>query len=334
MHGLVRDMCRHRTAGTVVEPRSGQPFAAGPVVLDVVIVGGGPAGLTAGLVLGRCRRRVLICDNGHPRNAASRALHGYLTRDGIAPSELLRIGRDELRPYGIEMRHVTVVDVQRMPEGFSVTLEGGETVIARMVLFATGVRDHVPAIDGMDACFGISAFHCPYCDGWEVRDSRLVVIGVRGAATSLALALKTWSNDVTICSNGPARLASRHLEQLAAQHIAVHQSEIVRLDHDRGQARQLVLRGGTAVPCDTVFLATGQSPHCDLPRRLGCEFTRRGTVKTDRLGHTCVPGLYVVGDASRDVQFVVVAASEGAKAAVAINKALQQRAGLAAAPIP
>jgi thioredoxin reductase len=303
-------------------------------VLDVVIVGGGPAGLSAALVLGRCRRRVLVCDNGHPRNAASRALHGYLTRDGIAPSELLRIGRDELALYGIEMRPVTVVDVQPISEGFSVALETGDAVMTRAVLLATGVRDHLPEIEGMEACYGRSAFHCPYCDGWEVRDRRLVVIGVRGAAAGLALALKTWTDDVTICSNGPARLATRHREQLAAQHIAVQRAPIERLDHEGGQARRLVLKGGAAIECDAVFFATGQSPQCDLPQRLGCEFTRRGTVKTDRLGHTCVPGLYVVGDASRDVQFVVVAASEGAKAGVAINKALQQRAGLAAAPIP
>jgi thioredoxin reductase len=303
-------------------------------VLDVVIVGGGPAGLSAALVLGRCRRRVLVCDDGHPRNAASRALHGYLTRDGVAPSELLRIGRDELAPYGVELRQATVVDVQRLSEGFTVTLDTGDAVLARAVLLATGVRDHVPEIEGMDACYGRSVFHCPYCDGWEVRERRLVVIGVRGAATGLALALKTWTDNVTICSNGPARLASRHREQLAAQDISVHQARVERLDHEDGQARRLVLEGGATVDCDAVFFATGQSPRCDLPQRLGCEFTRRGTVKTDRLGHTCVPGLYVVGDASRDVQFVVVAASEGAKAAVAINKALQQRAGLAAAPVP
>jgi thioredoxin reductase len=264
---------------------------------------------------------------------AARALHGYLSRDGVPPLDLLRIGREELQPYGIEIRQATVVDVRPMPEGFTVTLEGGDMVVARMVLLATGVRDHLPPVEGLDACYGTSVFHCPYCDGWEVRDRRLVVIGIRGAAAGLALALKTWSDEVTICSNGPARFAVRHRQQLADRQIAVHQSPIVRLDHEGGQARRLVLTSGDTVPCEAVFFATGQSPQCDLPRRLGCEFTRRGTVKTDRLGHTCVPGLYVVGDASRDVQFVVVAASEGAKAGVAINKALQQRAGLAAAPV-
>jgi thioredoxin reductase len=300
-------------------------------MLDVIIVGGGPAGLSAALVLGRCRRHVLVCDAGQPRNNASRALHGYLTRDGIAPQELLRLGREELRPYGIELRQITVTGAScRAGSGFDVTLETGERLQARALLLATGVRDELPAVPGMHECFGISVHHCPYCDGWEVRDKSLVVVGRGGAAAGLALSLKTWSDRVAICSNGRARLNPIHRQQVLAQRIRVYETIISRLEHDHGQLRAVVFASGERMPCEAVFFAAAQHPQSDLPLRFGCELTRRGVVKTDDLGHTHVPGLYVVGDASRDVQFAVVAAAEGAKAAVAINTALQAMAGLAA----
>jgi thioredoxin reductase len=305
-------------------------IAAG--VLDVVVIGGGPAGLSAALMLGRCRRRVLVCDSGHPRNASARALHGYLTRDGIPPPRLLEIGREELRPYGVELRHVTVVDVACTPEGFAVHLDTGEQLASRKLLVATGVRDHLPDLEGLADCYGISVHHCPYCDGWEVRDRSLAVVGSGSGAAGLALSLKTWSQHVVICSNGRARIPRPHRDRLAAKGIEVIERRIERVDHEEGHIRRLVMRDGTDVACEAVFFSGRQSPQCDLARRLGCEFTRKGTVQTDHLGQTRVPGLYVVGDASRDVQFVIVAAAEGAKAAVAINKALQETAGLTVVP--
>jgi thioredoxin reductase len=298
-------------------------------VYDVVIVGGGPAGLSAALVLGRCRRHVLLCDTGTPRNAASAALHGYLTRDGVPPLDLLQLGRDELGPYGIELRDVEVTDIGRDGELFEVTIAHGDRVMARSVLLATGVRDHLPPVAGIDECYGVTVHHCPYCDGWEHRDKALAVVGHGAAAAGLALSLKTWSADVVLCTNGPSRLKPDQRSQLAAQQIAVHQARIARVDHEDRRVRRLVLEGAAAVPCNAIFFAGTQSQQCEFPRRLGCEFTRRGTVKTDHLGETCVPGIYVVGDASRDVQFAIVAAAEGAKAGVAINKALQARSGLA-----
>ncbi|MGH8187095.1 MAG: NAD(P)/FAD-dependent oxidoreductase, partial [Steroidobacteraceae bacterium] len=277
-----------------------------------------------------CRRRVVVCDAGKPRNAAARALHGYLTRDGIVPSELLRLGREELEPYGIHLRHVSVSAVTCTGNTFDVRLETGEQLVTRTVLLATGVRDDLPAIEGLEACYGISVHHCPYCDGWESRERALAVIGQGASGAALALSLKTWSDRVTLCSNGRARLSTVQRARLDAQQIAVVEAPIARLDHVDGRGRALVPFSGEPVACAAVFFSAGQSPQSDLPRRLGCEFTRRGTVKTDHLGQTRVPGLYVVGDASRDVQFVIVAAAEGAKAAVAINKALQARAGLSA----
>jgi thioredoxin reductase len=296
-------------------------------VYDVVIVGAGPAGLSAALILGRCRRRVLLCDSGRPRNAASRALHGYLSRDGIPPLELLRLGRDELRPYGIEPRETTVSDVTRSGDGFEVAIEGGERIQARTVLLATGVRDTLPPVPGIDECYGISVHHCPYCDGWEVRDKTIAVLGQGPSAAGLALGLKTWTDRVVICSNGRPRLRRRQRQQLEGQDIAVIEAPVSRVDHTDGYVTHVVLDDGRRVPCDAVFFSSGQL-QSELPGRLGCELTHKGVVKTDHLGQTRVPGLYVVGDASRDVQFAIVAAAEGAKAGVAINKALQARAGL------
>jgi thioredoxin reductase len=280
-------------------------------------------------MLGRCRRRVLVCDTGQPRNGRARALHGYLTRDGIPPLELVRLGREELAPYGIEMRTAEVTGLDPRGDAFDVRLARGNQVRARLVLIATGVRDDCPAVPGLAECYGISVHHCPYCDGWEVRDKRLAVIGTGPSAAGLALALKTWSADVALCSNGRARIASRHRAQLAREHIPILESVIDRLDHDDGYARRLRFVDGSERPCDAVFFTGGQVMHSSLAQAVGCEFTRKGVVKTDHLGQTCVPGIYVVGDASRDVQFAVVAAAEGAKAAVAMNKALQARAGLA-----
>jgi thioredoxin reductase len=168
-------------------------------VFDVIVVGGGPAGLSAALMLGRCRRRVLVCDRGEPRNRYSRALHGYLTRDGIPPSEFNAIGRDELTTYGIECRATKVVSAAPVNTGFEVTLADDRVEGARFILLATGMVDELPPIGGMEACYGRSVFHCPYCDGWEWRDHRLAAVGKTSGAAKLALALTTWSREVLLC---------------------------------------------------------------------------------------------------------------------------------------
>ena len=296
---------------------------------DVVIVGGGPAGLSAALVLGRCRRRVLLCDAGTPRNQRAHELHGYLTRDGTPPLDLLRAGRRELHPYGIELRDVRVTDIETRADGFTVSMADGRAADARTVLIAGGITDALPDIPGLDQCYGVTAHHCPYCDGWEEREKTIAIVGNGASGTALALALKTWSERVLLCTHGRARLQGEHRKQLAAHAIELHDRRIEQVEHDHGRVKYLVLAGGDRIACEAIFLSTQQRPQCELPKQLGCALTNRGLVKTDHLGQTRVPGLYVAGDASRDVQFVVVAAAEGAKAGVAINKALQARAGLA-----
>jgi len=301
-------------------------------VFDVIIIGGGPAGLSAALVLARCRRRVLLCDAGQPRNARSSALHGFLSRDCIPPLELLRLGREELRPYGVEPRNATVTSLAHTDDFFEATLDDHQTVRARMALIATGVRDHLPEIPGLQECYGVTVHHCPYCDGWEHRDQVVAVIGRGTSGAGLALSLKTWTSRVVLCTNGTRAIRPRDRQQLDNQGIELHPSRIVRVEHDGPLVRAIVFANGGSVRCDAVFFSARQSQQCDFAAQLGCEMNRGGVVKTGNLGQTHLPGLYVVGDASRDVQFAIVAAAEGAKAAVAINKALQARAGLAVVP--
>ena len=287
---------------------------------DVVIVGAGPAGLSAALVLGRCRRQVLVCDNGHPRNEASHAMHGYLSRDGMPPREFLRLAREELKPYTtVALRDVTVVDARCENRRFLSTLETGETVESRKLLIATGVRDNVPRIEGIDALYGRSVFHCPYCDGWEVRGEPLAVYGKGEKGYGLSLELTAWSSDILLCTDGLSELAERQVERLSRNGIVVVEERVVRLEGSDGVLHRIVFDGREPAVRRALFFTTGQHQQSPLATALGCEINDKGTVHTGKYETTHLPGLFVAGDASHAVQWVVIAAAEGAEAAFAIN---------------
>src|SRR3954464_12559788 len=209
---------------------------------DVIIVGAGPAGLSAALILGRARRSVLVCDSGNPRNAASHALHGYLTRDGISPREFLALGRRELEPYEtVSLRHIPAIDAERDQNGrFRVTLADGAVTHARKLLVATGVCDNLPDIPGFAELYGRSVFHCPYCDGWEVRDQPLALYG-RGArrpglspeptgrGRGLRRELPGGSRGLVLCTDGPCEIDEEGLARLERARITLRQERVVRL---------------------------------------------------------------------------------------------------------
>ena len=290
---------------------------------DAIVIGGGPAGLSAALILGRCRRRVLVCDFGQPRNAASHAMHGYLTRDGVSPAEFLRLGREELAAYGVEMLLRQAVDAEVTPGGFDIVLGDGRRLSCRKLLLATGVVDRLPEVEGAREMYGRSLFHCPYCDGWESRDLPLAVIGSDHASAGLALGLKTWSADVVLCTGG-RRLATREAARLTDNGIPIRRERVLRFEGTDGRLERILFARGDPIERRAAFFHSGAHQKSSLAEHLGCDFDRRGSVRTNKLEGTRVPGLYVAGDASDDVQLVVVAAAEGAKAGFAINAALQK----------
>lgn len=287
---------------------------------DVIIVGGGPAGLSAALMLGRSRRRVLVCDTGRPRNAASRAMHGFLSRDGMAPQEFLAVARDQLRQYDtVELRRAEVVEAACRPDArFHVALADGSTFTARKLLIATGVIDNLPPIPGFAELYGRGVFHCPYCDGWEVRDRPLAVYGRGARGLGLSLELTGWSRDLVLCTDGPAEIDVEGRARLARNGIRVREERLVCLE-GREALERVVFASGEPLPRQALFFTTGQTQQSALAVNLGCEFNEKGTVRTGKYESTHLAGLYVAGDASRAVQWVVVAAAEGAEAAFAIN---------------
>jgi len=274
-------------------------------------------------MLGRCRRRVLVCDAGASRNRWSHAVHGYLTRDGTPPADLLRLAREELRAYDtVELRSAEVVDAARDAEGFDLRCDDGSRLRSRKLLLATGVVDELPPIEGLEQLYGRSVHHCPYCDGWEWRDQPIAIYGRGESGAGLALGLTVWSRDLILCTNGPAELSEEMQERLESYDIPVLEGRVRRLEGSDGRLDRIVFENGEAVARRALFFATAQRQASDLPARLGCVFTAEGAVNTGKCEATNVPGLYVCGDASREAQFVAVAAAEGAEAGMAINKAL------------
>lgn len=292
-------------------------------MIDVIVVGGGPAGLSAALVLGRACRSVVLFDSGRPRNSVSQALHGFLTRDCSDPTELRHVAREQLERYdSVEVRDEVVADARICDGGFEVDLEGGERLVCRKLLLATGIRDELPEIEGFKDFYGTSAFHCPYCDGWEWRNRRIAICGKGEKGTALALELLGWSRDIVLFTNGAAELSAEDRDCLRRNGISIEEAAVLRLAGEDGFLQAVALADGRRIGRDVLFFAAPASQSCGIASGFGCEFDEKGSVKTRAYERTNVPGLYVAGDASRHVELAIVAAAEGAMAAFAINSEL------------
>jgi thioredoxin reductase len=288
---------------------------------DVVIVGGGAAGLSAALVLGRARRRVAVVDAGAPRNAPATHMQGFLSRDGMPPADFLKIGRDEVTGYGVEIIDGTVT---RIELGFLVHLAGGETLAARRLLLTTGVDDDLPTIPGVRERWGRDLLHCPYCHGWEVRDQALGVLGTHPGAVVHAQLIRQWSGDVVFFSHtGVVSGAER--AQLEARGIRVVDGEVVGLLIEDDQLVGVELSDGSVVPRTAVFIRPRNVPHPDgLLEALGVDVDAGGFAVVDRDGTTSTPGVWAAGNVVDPRGSVIAAAGAAATAAMAINANLVQ----------
>lgn len=291
---------------------------------DVVIAGAGPAGLSAALVLGRARRRVLLCDTGTPRSWASHRMHAYLSRDGISPSAFRAVSRAQLQRYpGVRFRAAEVVNaVRRRAGGFTVHLATGSKVRSRKLLIATGLFDLVPKIPGIDQFFGRSVFPCPYCDGWEMRDKRIAVYGRGRRGYEMARAMTAWTRDIVLCTDGRARYDRAALKNLERNGIRLIERRVKLLEGVRGRLRAVVFANGKTLARDALFFDTPSRSQSQLARNIGCQFSRDGGILCGKYEATSVPGVFAAGNIIRDVQLSIVAAAEGARAAFGINRAL------------
>jgi thioredoxin reductase len=267
-----------------------------PTPHDAVIVGGGPAGLSAALVLGRARRRVLVVDDDRPANAVSQGVGGLLGHDRVKPENLRERGRRQLQEHAnVAFRHGAVVDVQRAEDGFVITTTAGPPVRTHALVLAHGLRYDPPPIPGIEALWGRSVFHCAFCDGWEVRDQPLAFQGSGVGAVRSALVLAGWSNDVVLCTDGAPDPGGALLAEAG---VRVRTEPIDQLAGHAGRLRQIEFSDGPAERRAALFVNTRRDQPNGLAAALGCELTEAGTIVTDADGRTSVAGVYAAGDAA------------------------------------
>ncbi len=297
------------------------------MIIDCAIIGGGPAGVNAALVLGRARRTVLVFDENQPRNAVTQESHGFLTRDGVKPNEFRAIAHQEISKYpSVEIQDVRVTGIRHADDSFEITTEKGDLLSAKTVLLATGLKEILPTIDGLHDYYGKSVFSCPYCDGWELKEKPLVVIAEEGQqAFHMAKIVWNWSHDLLICTNGHQILTEAQRETLRKKGIQVVEDRITALVGKHGQLERIVFATQEERSREGGFVASQLLQASPFGEVLGCEMNVMGGIVTDPLGRTTVPGVYAAGDALVGVPHqLIIAAAAGSRAAAGVNTDLTE----------
>lgn len=288
---------------------------------DVIIVGGSYSGLAATMALGRALKRVLIIDSGKPCNRQTPHSHNFLTQDGKTPGEIATLARQQVAQYPtIEFFNGLAVNGHKLPNGFEIQTDSGATFGAKKLVFATGVQDIMPPLDGFAECWGISVIHCPYCHGYEVRNERTGILGNGEYGYEFSMLISNWTKDLTLFTNGTSTLTAEQTAKLESHGIKIVENELEKLAHTQGKLGQVVFKDGTDFPLAALYARPPFEQHCTIPETLGCELTEDGYLKIDVFQKTTVPGIFACGDNVTRMRTVANAVSMGTTTGAMINR--------------
>ncbi|MGK2861316.1 MAG: NAD(P)/FAD-dependent oxidoreductase [Chitinophagaceae bacterium] len=288
---------------------------------DVIIVGGSYSGLAAGMALGRALRNVLIIDNGKPCNKQTPQSHNFLTNDGRPPGEIASLAKRQVKKYdSVTFFKGTAIKGTKTVNGFEIQVSAGETFAAKKLIFATGIKDLLPPIDGLAECWGISVIHCPYCHGYEVRYEKTGVLGNGEMAFDFTSLIFNWTKELTLFTNGIARFTALQRKKLQEHQINIVEKEIERLEHNNGYIRNIVFKDGSKVSVKAIYAPSPFEQHCKIPESLGCELTEEGYIKIDAFLEASVKGVYAIGDNAARMRTVANAVAMGTTAGMTISK--------------
>ncbi|MBG9817782.1 pyridine nucleotide-disulfide oxidoreductase [Bacillus safensis] len=294
------------------------------MLLDCAIIGGGPAGLSAALVVGRGRKQVIVFDDELPRNRVTQESHGFITNDGMTPFEIRQAGEADLQKYpSIKIKRSRIVDIQKKEESFTLLTHEGDTFEAKKIILATGLQDILPEIEGIHDVYGKTLFSCPFCDGWELKDKALALIAENQRALHMAKLLSNWTKDLIVFTNRHV-LAEEDKALLTEHSIQVIDEPIVSIDHDNGQLRALQLANGEIVRREGGFVASEFKQSAPFAEKLGCQMTKNAGIETDILGRTTVSGAFACGDNLGGPAQLVLAAAAGSQAGMGVIHELVQ----------
>jgi thioredoxin reductase len=290
---------------------------------DVIIVGGSYAGLSAAMSLGRSLRKVLIIDGGEPCNRQTPHSHNFITHDGNTPKAIALQAKEQVLKYDtVSFLTGFAVSAAKLETGFEVKTAAGEGFSTQKLLFATGIKDEMPAIDGFAACWGITAIHCPYCHGYEVRREKTGVISNGEMGYEYVKLISNWTKDLTLFTNGKSTLTPEQTEKLAKHNIPIVEKEIAALEHTDGYLNQMRFNDGSTLSMKAVYSKLPFVQHCDIPVQLGCALNEQGYITVDNFYRTTVPGVFAAGDNINMMRSVALAVSAGSFSGALINKEL------------
>lgn len=288
---------------------------------DVIIIGGSYSGLSAGLALGRALRRVLIIDSGKPCNRQTPHSHNFITQDGKTPEEIATLARNQVEMYDtVTFYNGLATKGAKTKKGFEILTASDETFYAKKLIFATGIKDIMPNIEGYSECWGISVLHCPYCHGYEVRNYRTGILGNGAYGFEFSNLISNWTRDLTLFTNGPSTLTSEQTAKVEKHNIEIVEKVIAKLEHCNGYIQKIIFNDGTYSPMKALYSRSPFEQHCTIPGSLGCEITDQGYLQIDSFQKTTVHGIYASGDNSTRMRTVANAVAMGTTAGMMVNK--------------